>query len=159
VILGWDWGQEERQHGVGTHLWLRRHEVPRTMNGTGYSGQVPVKVICGFTFGVLGPLVLARRNNGLYLTQALYHHSNSIEKWHLHSINQKVWQYTVIPTRFSSSYLDAFEQFLPIPPPRPQLAPEKRASRPEILLGLVICMQDRDRPRYQLLEAVCAEET
>jgi hypothetical protein len=77
VILDWVWG--ERQHGVGIHLWLRRHEVPRTMNGTGYSGQVPVKVYMGFTLGVLGPLVLARRNNGLYLTQALYHHFNSIE--------------------------------------------------------------------------------
>jgi hypothetical protein len=112
----------------------------------------------GVTLGVLGPLVLARRNNGLYLTQALYHHSNSIEKRHFHPINQKVWQYAVIPTRFSSGGLDAFEQFLPIPPPRPRLAPEKRASRPEIFLGLVIYMQDRDRPRYQLLEAVWHEE-
>ena len=54
VILGWVWGQGERQHGVGTHLWLRRHEVPRTMNGTGYSGQVPVKVICGVHFRGVG---------------------------------------------------------------------------------------------------------
>jgi hypothetical protein len=159
MILAWVWGQGERQHGVGTHLWLRRHEVPRTMNGTGYSGQVPVKVICGVHFRGVGSFG-SRRNNGLYLTQALYHHSNSIEKWHFHPINQKVWQDTVIPTRPSTGGLDASEQSLPIQPPRPQLAPEKRASRLEILLDpLVTCMQDRDRPRYQLLAAVCPKET
>jgi hypothetical protein len=91
----------------------------------------------GFTLGVLGPSVLARRNNGLYLTQALYHHSNSIEEWHFHPINQKVWQYTVIPTRSSSGGLDALEQSLPLQSLRPQLALEKRASRPKILLEFI----------------------
>jgi hypothetical protein len=114
----------------------------------------------GFTLGVLGPLVLSRRNNGLYLTQALYHHSNSIEKGNFHPINQKVWQYAVIPARFSSGGFDTFEQSLPIQPPDRSLPLKRELLDLRFFWDpLVTYMQDRDRPRYQLLEAVCPEDT
>jgi hypothetical protein len=71
-----------------------------------------------------------------------------------------VWQYTVILTRHSSDGLDAFEQSLPIQPPRPQLVPERELLDLRFSWDpLVTCMQDRDRPRYQLLEAVWPAET